>query len=114
MIHQESGCIINMNSIAGKVAYAYSSVYCATKFGLHALTESVSAEQKMNNIRILGIYPGEVDTPIWKNIEPEVVQDPLKMLDAQDIAEAVRYVLRQSEKALVKDITMVPLHGTPH
>lgn len=114
MVQQGGGTIINMNSIAGKVPYPYSSVYCATKFGLHAVTETVSEEQRQNNIKILGIYPGEVLTPIWDTIEPHVQQNPDRMLEPEDIAEAVRYVLKQSSKAFVKDVTLVPLSPPAH
>lgn len=115
MVQQESGCIININSIAGKTAFPYSSAYCASKFGLAALTECVAAEQRaINNIRIVGIYPGEVDTPIWDSIEPEVKREPQHMLQAEDVAQAVRYVLMQSPNALVKDITLVPLRPKNH
>jgi NADP-dependent 3-hydroxy acid dehydrogenase YdfG len=108
MVHQGGGMIINLNSIAGKVAFPYSSVYCASKFGLHALTECVAEEQRANNIRIVGIYPGAVDTPIWQTIEPGVQQDPERMIDAEDIAEAVRYILTQPGKVTVKEITLMP------
>lgn len=109
MVNQGSGFVININSIAGKTAYPFSSVYCASKFGLTALTEGVAGEQRSNNIKVVGIYPGEVNTPIWDTIEPGVKQDLNQMLDPTDIAEAVRYVLLQPAKALVKDVTVVPM-----
>lgn len=109
MVNQGSGFVVNINSIAGKTPYPFSSVYCASKFGLTALTEAVAGEQRSNNIKIIGIYPGEVNTPIWDSIEPGVKQDVNQMLDPTDIAEAVRYVLLQPTKALVKDVTVVPM-----
>ncbi len=114
MVHHGGGTVININSVAGKTAYPFSSVYCASKFGLAALTECVAGEQRSNNIKVIGIYPGEVHTPIWDTIEPGVRQKPEHMLDAQDIAEAVRYALTQPSKAFVKDITLVPLNPPPH
>lgn len=114
MIHQGEGWIVNINSTAGKIAYPYSSVYCATKFGLKAVTECVDAEQKQNRIRVIGIYPGEVHTSMWDALEPGVTQDPNRMLAPEDVAQAVRYVLTQPTRAFVKDVTLVPTFGTPH
>lgn len=114
MVHHGGGFIININSIAGKTAYPYSSVYCASKFGLTALTECVAQEQRVNNIKVVGIYPGEVDTPMQKRVEPHVQKHSDNLLDPEDVAEAVRYVLTQPQKAMVKDITLVPLHPPPH
>lgn len=115
MVHQGEGWIININSVAGKTSFPYAGIYCASKFGLHALTESVAAEQRaINNIRVIGIYPGEVYTPIWDNVEPHVKQNPEHMLSAEDIAEAVFYALTQSANALVRDITIVPLNPANH
>ncbi len=114
MVHQGGGTIVNINSIAGKVSYPYTSVYCASKYGLTALTESISMEQHQNNIKIIGIYPGNVNTPMWKKIEPHVVQNPDRMLDAKDVSEAVRYALYQPQKVLVKDLTVMPLNPPEH
>lgn len=114
MVNQGGGWIININSMAGKVAYPFSSVYCASKFGLKALTQCVAEEQRINGIKIVGIYPGEVNTPMWQDIEPEVIQNPDRMLDPEDVAEAVRYILNQPAKALIQDITLIPQVSPPH
>jgi NADP-dependent 3-hydroxy acid dehydrogenase YdfG len=97
MVHQHGGTIININSVAGKTAYPFWSVYDATKFGLHAVTEAVAEEQRSNNIKIIGIYPGAVATPIWEGLDPE------------DVAEAIGYILSQPEKVHVREITLTPL-----
>lgn len=115
MVHQGGGYIININSIAGKTAYPYSSVYCASKWGLKALTDCVCGEQRTNNnIKVIGIYPGEVHTPIWDSIEPHKQQDPDHMLAPEDVAQAVHYVLTQPNKTLIQDITLVPQEPPPH
>jgi NADP-dependent 3-hydroxy acid dehydrogenase YdfG len=109
MIQQHGGTIININSIAGKTAYPYWSIYDASKFGLHAITQAVAEEQRHNNIKVVGIYPGAVSTPIWDGLEPGHEPDLNGMLDAETIAESVAYVLQQPRKAFISDITLSPL-----
>lgn len=109
MIQQHGGTIININSIAGKTAYPYWSIYDASKFGLHAITQAVAEEQRHNNIKVVGIYPGAVATPIWEGLEPGHEPDRNGMLDAETVAESVMYVLQQPRKAFVSDITLTPL-----
>lgn len=104
------GTIININSIAGKSAFPFWSVYDATKFGLHALTEAVAEEQRSNGIRVVGIYPGAVDTAIWDNIDTQGQgPDRTGMLTPAQVAEAVVYVINQPPHVFVSDITLMPL-----
>lgn len=109
MVPQQSGLILNINSIAGKTAFPYWAVYDASKFGLRAITEAVADEQRRNGIRVCGIYPGAVDTPIWEALELDHAPDPDGMLSAQTIAEAVRYVMHQPATAHVSELTLAPL-----
>ena len=108
MIHQHAGAIININSIAGKTAYPYWSVYDASKFGLSAVTTAVREEQRGNNIKLIGIYPGAVDTPLWNAVDPDHAPDHAGMMDAQTIADAVVYALSQPDKVLVEEIILTP------
>ncbi len=109
MVQQGGGIILNINSIAGKTAYPFWSVYDASKFGLHAMTEAVAEEQRSNNIKVIGVYPGAVDTAIWQGMHLD--QEPKRegMLDPEHIAEAIVYVLNQPQKVFIKDLTIAPL-----
>jgi NADP-dependent 3-hydroxy acid dehydrogenase YdfG len=109
MVQQQSGAIININSVAGKTAYPYWSVYDASKFGLHALTEAVAEEQRSNNIKVIGIYPGAVDTPIWQGLELEKAPRRDGMLEADHVAQAVLYALNQPAKVFIKEVVLGPL-----
>lgn len=109
MVQQDGGIILNVNSIAGQTAYPYWSVYDASKFGLRAMTEAVAEEQRCNNIKVIGIYPGPVDTPIWQGMHMEETPDREGMLDSEQVAEAVVYMLNQPRKVFIKDLTITPL-----
>lgn len=109
MVQQRHGTIININSIAGKTAYPFWSVYDASKFGLRALTEAVAEEQRANNIKVVGIYPGAVDTPIWAGVQLEKEPAHEGMLDTDHVADAVAYILNQPQKVFIKDMVLEPL-----
>lgn len=110
MVNQGVGDILNINSVAGKRNYAYCSVYGATKFGLDSLTQIVAEEQRPNNIRVMGVYPGRIDTPIWDSLEPGVAQDPTQMLKTQDAAEAILFALKQPRHVEIRELMILPSH----
>lgn len=109
MVQHGGGTIININSTAGKKAYPYWSVYDASKFGLHAVTEAVAEEQRDNNIKIVGIYPGAVDTEIWQGLQLESEPRREGMLDPDNVADAVVYILKQPAKVFIKELLLSPL-----
>ena len=59
-----SGCIINVTSIAGRVAFSASSAYAASKFALEAFTESLAQEVKGHGIKVALVEPGIIDSPM--------------------------------------------------
>lgn len=68
MIENKSGVIVNVSSGAGKYGFPNLSAYCASKFGLIGLTESVAKEVTDYNVKIMAICPGGVDTKMIKDI----------------------------------------------
>jgi len=59
-----SGCIVNVTSIAGRVAFSASSAYAASKFALEAFTESLAQEVKGHGIKVALVEPGIIDSPM--------------------------------------------------
>ncbi len=109
MVQAQGGTILNINSIAGKTAFPYWGVYDASKFGLHAITQAVGEEQRGNNIRVTGIYPGPVNTPIWDGLQLAHEPGHEGMLTVEDVADAVVYVLQQPQRVFLTDLTLAPL-----
>jgi NADP-dependent 3-hydroxy acid dehydrogenase YdfG len=109
MVQQNGGIILNINSIAGKTAYPFWSVYDASKFGLHAITEAVAEEQRGNNIKVIGVYPGAVDTAIWQGLQMDDGPRKEGMLDPEHVAEAIVYILNQPQNVFIRDLTIAPL-----
>ena len=62
MLRASGGSIITISSVAGRLGYAYRSPYCASKFALAGLTESLARELGPDGVRVNSILPGFVDS----------------------------------------------------
>lgn len=69
MRKQQSGCIINVTSVAGRIACSPLAPYSASKFALEALSETLAQEVKPFNIRVAIVQPGIIDTAMARRIE---------------------------------------------
>ena len=68
MRKNRNGCIINVTSIAGKIANTPLGAYTASKFALEAVSESLAQEVKPHNIRVAIVEPGIINTAMANNI----------------------------------------------
>jgi len=69
MRRAQKGCIINISSVAGRIAVSPLGPYCASKFALEALSEALAGEVKPFNIRIAIVQPGIQDTKLAHAVE---------------------------------------------
>jgi 3-oxoacyl-[acyl-carrier protein] reductase len=90
MIKRRSGTIINVNSGAGKAGFSDLSSYCASKFGLAGLTESLALEVEMYNIRVMTIFLGQVATRMLQAYDYSYYEkNKNKMLSPQNVAAKI-------------------------
>jgi NADP-dependent 3-hydroxy acid dehydrogenase YdfG len=104
------GTIVNVCSDAGKRASAKSgAAYVISKFGMTGLTQSINEEERQNGIRGCCIFPGDINTPILdrRPIPPPKEARPL-MLQAEDVAAAVLFVVSLPPRALVEELMIRP------
>ena len=76
MRERRSGCIINVASIAGRIANSPMAPYTASKFALEALSESLAQETKPFNVRVAIVEPGIIDTPMARRVERAQTPSP--------------------------------------
>jgi NAD(P)-dependent dehydrogenase (short-subunit alcohol dehydrogenase family) len=94
--------VVNTASISGKAGEAWLSVYSATKAGVIGFTEAMNKELGQEGIRSCALCPAFVDTPMTDFIKDNVAAQD--MIRPQDIAEAVRMLLRVSPACVIPEI----------
>lgn len=110
MREKGDGVIVNISSVAGIRASVLGGVaYSASKFAMAALGLTVAEEERKNGIRITNIYPGEVETPILDaRPVPVSAEHRAKILQPEDVAQAVLMVVKLPPRASVPELTIKP------
>jgi 3-oxoacyl-[acyl-carrier protein] reductase len=102
------GQIIAVSSGAGKHGYAGMASYCASKFGLHGLMESLAEEVKGDNIRCGVLVPGSILTEFGGRAIEEKSRSGAKYLNPEDVAASILHQLRQPPHAWAQEILLWP------
>lgn len=114
MAAQGSGHVVNVSSVAGRVARAGTGVYNLTKFGVGAFSEALRQEGVELGVRVTLIEPGAVATELPGHNRPEVLEQMAKRfagvtpLSAEDIAGAVLYAIGQPVNVSVNELLLRP------
>jgi NADP-dependent 3-hydroxy acid dehydrogenase YdfG len=114
MREQGAGHIVNVSSVAGRVARQGSGVYNLTKFGVGAFSESLRQEGVAIGVRVTLIEPGAVSTELASHNRPEIREQIAKRfgdverLTAEDIAAAVLYAIGQPKHVSINEVLVRP------
>jgi NADP-dependent 3-hydroxy acid dehydrogenase YdfG len=107
--------IVNISSIAGRVAWDGYGVYNLTKFGVNGFTESLRQEVTRRHVRVGVIEPGGVATELGSHNRPDVRNDMIdpffaqtEVLAPEDIADAVAYMVTRPRHAAVAELWIMP------
>ena len=106
--------IVNISSVAGRVARLNSGVYNATKHGVGAFSESLRQEVTTRHVRVTLIEPGATATELALHNRPEILEGMaqtfggIEIMQAEDIAEAIRYAVTQPRRVAVNEILVRP------
>ena len=99
MIHQKSGCIINISSIWGLVGASCETVYSISKAGMDALTKSLAKELGPSNIRVNSVAPGVINTEMNSKLDEHIINEiksetPLQRIgNPVDIYRCVKWLI---------------------
>jgi NAD(P)-dependent dehydrogenase (short-subunit alcohol dehydrogenase family) len=97
--------VINTASIAGKTGQGWLSVYSATKFGVVGFTQALHKEHSGDGIKATALCPGFVDTAMTDWVKDNI--PPAEMIQPEDIAGAVRYLLSVSPGCIVPELQFI-------
>ena len=112
---QGSGHIVNISSVAGRIARAGSGVYNATKWGVGAFSEALRQECVPDHIRVTVIEPGVVETDLASHITHTAARETalrriqeITPLQSENIANAIVYAVTQPAHVNVNEILLRP------
>jgi meso-butanediol dehydrogenase/(S,S)-butanediol dehydrogenase/diacetyl reductase len=103
MIPNRSGKIINTSSIAGRQGYPSFAPYCASKFAVNALTQAAARAFAEHDITCNAFAPGVVDTPLWTQLDADLMRIGDAQHPGQAMAEFSAGILR-GRAATVEDM----------
>ncbi|MFM2359086.1 MAG: hypothetical protein RLY16_1079 [Bacteroidota bacterium] len=108
MKEAKKGLIIHIPGILGKVPMAGAASYCASKYGLVGMLQSIREELKRTEIRITQVYLGGSDTDFWNNIDLRVQRE--KMIQAKEAAKAIWFLCQQPTSGVVNEMVLQPFN----
>jgi NADP-dependent 3-hydroxy acid dehydrogenase YdfG len=106
--------VVTISSVAGRVATGGWGVYNLTKHGVGAFSESLRQEVAARHVRVSLVEPGPVDTELFGHIRPDVLAAAAQafadasLLTAQDIAEAVSFIVTRPARVVVNELLVRP------
>jgi len=116
MMKNQSGHIVNISSVAGRIVFPAGSVYCATKHAVTAFSEGLRQELSQRyNIKVTCIEPGVVATDLPSTITDESLQGfvesvkKMEALQAEDIANSILYAVNSAEYVNINEILLRPI-----
>ena len=114
MVFNKRGHVINIGSIAGKEVYPKGNIYCASKFAVDAISQSMRIDLNHKNIKVSQVNPGLVNTEFskvrFKNDlgKAENVYKGMDPLIADDVADVISFIMNRSDNVNISDITILP------
>lgn len=114
MMDRNEGTILNISSIAGRKTFDKHSVYCGTKYAVHAITESMRREVAGSNVRMIVIAPGVVETPLLSHTSNQEIKDDYNLwkqsigggLEPARIADCAWFAYQMPQDVCVREIVI--------
>jgi NADP-dependent 3-hydroxy acid dehydrogenase YdfG len=116
MKERHHGTIINVSSVAGRKTFPNHSVYCGTKFSVHALTEQIREEASSYDVRFITIAPGVVETELLSHTTSKEIVDNYgqwkkemgQPLQSEDVANSILFAYQQPQRVCIREIVLCP------
>jgi len=99
---KKSGKIVFINSGAGLKPFKNSSAYVASKYGLRGFASSLREELREYNVKVISIFPGAVDTPLWDNKNVDNIRED--MMNVNDLCQTIIHSINAPNNCVVEEI----------
>jgi len=109
MIENGRGTIINVISSAAKKIFTASSAYTASKMGMLGYANVLREEVRKYNIKVINIFPGATETPMWSQEVRKENSD--KMMTSDEIARVIVWAYLQKGNMVSEEIMVKPIQG---
>jgi 3-hydroxy acid dehydrogenase/malonic semialdehyde reductase len=106
---RNSGSLIFMGSEAALKGSRKGAIYCASKFAVRGMAQSLREECSQNNIRVTLVNPGMVNSAFFDKLDFEPGADPENYLVPDDVAQAISYILESRDVINVDEIDLSPM-----
>lgn len=106
--------MVNISSVAGRIARSGSGVYNLTKHGVGAFSEALRQEVARKHVRISLVEPGAVETELAGHNRPEVLEGirstfgDIERMQPEDIADAIAYVVTRPRHVAINEVLIRP------
>jgi NADP-dependent 3-hydroxy acid dehydrogenase YdfG len=106
--------LVNVSSVAGRVARLGSGAYNATKWGVNAFSEALRQEVTERHVRVTLVEPGAVSTELAGHNRPEVLASmrsslgDIQRMESEDIADAITYVVTRPRHVALNEVLIRP------
>ena len=99
---KKNGKIVFINSGAGLKPFANSSAYVASKYALRGFASSIREELREFNIKVISVFPGAVNTPLWNNKNVEEIRKDMMSVD--DLCQSIIHSINAPNNCVVEEI----------
>ncbi|MGB3295676.1 MAG: SDR family oxidoreductase [Phormidesmis sp.] len=111
MRERADGLIVNIASIAAQQSFVDWGAYGVSKAALAALSGAIAAEESAYGIRVVTLFAGAVNTPIWDSDTVQADFDRTAMLSPETVAQTVLHIALLPPSAVISHLTITPAQG---
>lgn len=116
MKQRKHGTIVMMSSIAGRKVYPDHTVYCGTKFFVHAVSESIRSYLAPHDVRVIVISPGIIDTEVLDHVTDQTTLANYKNnkarigggIAASHVADMILFAYAMPQNVLIQEMVVTP------
>ena len=101
---KKNGKIVFISSVAGLQPYKNSTAYVASKYAMRGFAASLREELREFNVKVMTVFPGAVNTPIWDNKNMDELREG--MMKTDDLTETIFHAINAPNNCVTEEITI--------